>query len=72
MSGAKVKMELSSIVFIGRTFDEYMSMFSLTKEELMGRRILDCPAGACSFTARANQLGARDGTRSLYGHKLGR
>jgi hypothetical protein len=55
---AEVKLELSNIVFIGRTFNEYMAMFDLTKEELTGRRILDCPAGACSFTAIANQLGA--------------
>lgn len=54
----EAKLNLSRIVFIGRTFDEYMSMFNLTKTELMGRSILDCPAGACSFTALANQLGA--------------
>lgn len=58
MSKEEVKLDLSKIVFIGRTFDEYMAMFDLTKEELTGRRILDCPAGACSFTAMANQLGA--------------
>lgn len=58
MSEAAVKLDLSRIVFIGRTFDEYMSMFNLTKKDLIGRRILDCPAGACSFTAIANQLGA--------------
>lgn len=54
----EVKLDLSRIVFIGRSFDEYLSMFNLTKTELMGRSILDCPAGACSFTALANQLGA--------------
>lgn len=54
----EVKLDLSRIVFIGRTFEEYMSMFNLTKTELLGRSILDCPAGACSFTALANQLGA--------------
>lgn len=58
MSRAEVKLDLSNIVFIGRTFDEYMRMFDLTKEELTGRRILDCPAGACSFTAIASQWGA--------------
>ncbi|OBZ09037.1 SAM-dependent methyltransferase [Bacillus sp. FJAT-27264] len=58
MSRAEVKLDLSRIVFIGRTFDEYMLMFGLSKEELRGRKILDCPAGACSFTAIANQLGA--------------
>jgi hypothetical protein len=58
MRKAEVKLDLSRIVFIGRTFEEYMSMFNLSKEELKGKKILDCPAGACSFTAKANQLGA--------------
>ncbi|MFF2912692.1 SAM-dependent methyltransferase [Paenibacillus sp. NPDC057934] len=58
MSRAEVKLDLSRIVFIGRTFDEYMLMFGLSKEELKGQKILDCPAGACSFTASANQHGA--------------
>lgn len=46
------------IVFIGRTFDEYMRMFALQPEELRGRSFPDCPAGACSFTADANRRGA--------------
>lgn len=50
------KLDLDRIVFIGRTFDEYLNMFSLTKEELQGKKILDCPAGACSFTSVANKL----------------
>ncbi|WP_276353270.1 SAM-dependent methyltransferase [Cohnella caldifontis] len=54
----ETKLDLSRIVFIGRTFEEYLSMFNLTKPELRGRSILDCPAGACSFTAWANRLGA--------------
>ncbi|MEK4851511.1 SAM-dependent methyltransferase [Paenibacillus sp. FSL H7-0756] len=54
----EVKLDLSRIVFIGRTFEEYMSMFNLTETELKGRSILDCPAGACSFTAHANKRGA--------------
>jgi hypothetical protein len=51
------KLDLERIVFIGRTFEEYLDMFSLSKEELEGRKILDCPAGACSFTAVGNKLG---------------
>lgn len=51
-------MDLSRVVFIGRTFDEYMQMFNLSQEELRGRKILDCPAGACSFTSIANKIGA--------------
>lgn len=58
MSRAEMKLDLNRIVFIGRTFAEYMSMFNLSREELKGRRILDCPAGACSFTAIAGELGA--------------
>lgn len=50
------KLELERIIFIGRTFEEYMKMFSLSAEELKGKRILDCPAGACSFTAIGNHL----------------
>lgn len=50
----KTKLELDRIVFIGRTFEEYLGMFLLSVEELKGKRILDCPAGACSFTAVGN------------------
>lgn len=51
------KLDLERIIFIGRTYEEYMDMFSFSKEELQGKKILDCPAGACSFTAVANKLG---------------
>ncbi|MED3826098.1 SAM-dependent methyltransferase, partial [Priestia flexa] len=51
------KLDLERIVFIGRTFEEYLDMFSLSKEDLEGKKILDCPAGACSFTAIGNQSG---------------
>ncbi|MEK4155643.1 MULTISPECIES: SAM-dependent methyltransferase [Paenibacillus] len=57
MSGAKGKLDLERIVFIGRTYEEYLRMFDLLESDLIGQRILDCPAGACSFTAIANQLG---------------
>lgn len=56
MSGAKGKLDLERIVFIGRTYEEYIRMFDLLESDLIGQRILDCPAGACSFTAIANQL----------------
>ncbi|WP_163581298.1 class I SAM-dependent methyltransferase [Gracilibacillus saliphilus] len=52
-----LKLDLERIIFIGRTFQEYLDMFSLSIEELHGKRILDCPAGACSFTAIGNQSG---------------
>ncbi|MFC0270493.1 SAM-dependent methyltransferase [Metabacillus herbersteinensis] len=51
------KLNLERIVFIGRTFEEYIDMFSLSIEELEGKKILDCPAGACSFTAVGSKLG---------------
>jgi hypothetical protein len=57
MSGAEGKLELERIVFIGRTFEEYLQMFNLKAADLVGQRVLDCPAGACSFTAIANPLG---------------
>jgi hypothetical protein len=53
----KKKLDLSRIVFIGRTFEEYMSMFNLHEVDLEDKRILDCPAGPCSFTAVATQHG---------------
>lgn len=51
------KLDLQRIIFIGRTFEEYLDMFSLSVEELQGKKILDCPAGACSFTAIGNRFG---------------
>jgi hypothetical protein len=51
------KLDLERIVFIGRTFEEYLDMFSLSEEKLQEKKIIDCPAGACSFTAVGNKLG---------------
>ncbi|WP_058308232.1 methyltransferase domain-containing protein [Gracilibacillus massiliensis] len=51
------KLDLNRIVYIGRTFDEYIDMFALSDDFLKGKRILDCPAGACSFTAIGNKKG---------------
>lgn len=51
----KSGLDLERIVFIGRTFEEYMAMFDLSIEELQGQKVLDCPAGACSFTAIGRQ-----------------
>lgn len=53
----KAGLELERVVFIGRTFEEYIDMFSLTWDELKGKKILDCPAGACSFTAMGHKKG---------------
>ncbi|HEY2493541.1 MAG TPA: SAM-dependent methyltransferase [Paenibacillus sp.] len=52
---SQAELSLSRVVFIGRTFDEYLKIFNLSEEELVGKKVLDCPAGACSFTAIANQ-----------------
>ncbi|KOY16656.1 class I SAM-dependent methyltransferase [Paenibacillus xylanivorans] len=51
-------LELAQIIFIGRTFEEYMKMFNLTVKEIKGKSILDCPGGACSFSSHARELGA--------------
>ncbi|SDN65046.1 class I SAM-dependent methyltransferase [Alkalicoccus daliensis] len=53
----RTKLDLDRIIFIGRTFEEYLDMFLLSAEELQGKKILDCPAGACSFTAAGNKAG---------------
>lgn len=50
-------IRLERIVFIGRTYDEYLRMFYLKPGDLKGRTVLDCPGGACSFTAKARQIG---------------
>lgn len=50
-------IRLERIVFIGRTYDEYLRMFHLKPGDLKGRTVLDCPGGACSFTAKARQIG---------------
>ncbi|WP_409299048.1 SAM-dependent methyltransferase [Peribacillus sp. SCS-26] len=51
------KLNLERIIFIRRTFEEYLDMFLLSEEEIQGKKILDCPAGACSFTAVGNKSG---------------
>lgn len=45
-----LKTEKENIWFLGRSYYEYMKMFSLNIEKLEGLRILDCAAGASSFT----------------------
>lgn len=42
--------EKGKIWFLGRSYHEYLKMFSLREEELKDIRILDCAAGASSFT----------------------
>jgi hypothetical protein len=44
-------LNLDRVVFIGRTFSEYMWMFNLDESSLKDLEILDCPSGASSFVA---------------------
>jgi len=47
-------LNLDRVVFIGRTFSEYMWMFNLDLTILKDLDILDCPSGASSFAAEAS------------------
>ena len=69
-SQGKTKQELDRVVFIGRTFEEYTHMFDLEMSDLAGKSVLDCPSGACSFTAHGAKRGL-DITASdiAYDHK---
>jgi hypothetical protein len=51
------KSEKEKIWFLGRSYQEYLKMFSLKEEELMNIRILDCAAGASSFTPHLLERG---------------
>lgn len=51
--------ELDRIAFIGRTYEEYMRIFSLDEALLSRGRVLDCPGGASSFAAEAQMKGIR-------------
>lgn len=55
--GESTKLEIDRIIFIGRTYEEYLHMFRLHLADLEGKKILDCPAGACSFTAIGRNKG---------------
>jgi hypothetical protein len=43
-------------LLVGRTFEEYLAMFGLAPETLLGRRVLDCAGGARAFTAVAAEF----------------
>jgi hypothetical protein len=51
------KVDIDRIAFIGRTYKEYLDLFDLDEKSLKQGPVLDCPAGAASFTAEAGQLG---------------
>jgi hypothetical protein len=43
------------VLVTSRSYDEYLAMFGLDDEQLRGRRVLDCSAGASSFVAHARR-----------------
>ncbi len=53
----KSKFKIDGLIFIGRNHTEYMNMFNLKKKDLYGKILLDCAAGASSFTAHMNNNG---------------
>lgn len=57
MNKKSESLDIDRIVFFGRTYSEYLSMFGLNEQLLRQGAILDCPAGASSFAAEAHQLG---------------
>jgi hypothetical protein len=50
-------LQLSEVVLLGRTFDEYRRMFSLDLETLRRETILDAGSGVSSFCAEGNAIG---------------
>jgi len=44
-------------IFIGRTWKEYLRMFNLNLDDLIDGKVLDCAAGASSFTAEMSNRG---------------
>ncbi len=50
-------LNIDRIAFLGRTYEEYMKIFGLDEDILRKGPILDCPAGASSFTAEAKEKG---------------
>lgn len=46
----EIDTSINKIWFLGRSCEEYMKMFHLDEDSLKNHRILDCAAGASSFT----------------------
>ncbi|MBM4241845.1 MAG: class I SAM-dependent methyltransferase [Euryarchaeota archaeon] len=53
----KIKAKIKGPIFIGRSWAEYLKFFDLNEEFLKDRKVLDCAAGASSFTANMNSKG---------------
>jgi len=45
------------VLVTSRAYDEYVAFFDLDASALIGKRVLDCSAGASSFVARLHRLG---------------
>ena len=53
------------IWFLGRSYKEYFSMFNLSFDLLKEEKVLDCAAGASSFTAIASKKGIKSTATDL-------
>jgi len=53
------RLEIDRVVFVGRTFHEYVEFFNLDIDSLKGKTVLDCPSGPSSFVAEANEIGIK-------------
>ena len=51
------KFKIQGPIFIGRSCAEYLKMFNLNLKDLKDENILDCAAGASSFTAKMTDNG---------------
>lgn len=51
------KVPIKGPIFIGRSWEEYLKMFDLDLDKLQNKSILDCAAGASSFTQYLSELG---------------
>jgi len=51
------RYRIEEVALIGRTAAEYGQLFDLDIDEWVGKRVLDCPSGACSFVAAARERG---------------
>ena len=49
--------DYSTVAFFGRTLRDYTAFFGISPGQLKGCRVLDCAAGAASFTAEAALAG---------------
>lgn len=57
MSSIEPRFVFDTVLFFGRSIDEYRTMFNFAPEDYSGRRILDCAAGPAALCANAQRLG---------------